>query len=697
MACRTMLERLFLVAPFVCAASLAHAGVLSLDQALQEAGDGTAAANAELQARYAAKDQRQDEAGWEVFGSASTGRYNELVTQDVRDDYYGRSYAIGIRYPLLGTLRAKVDAVHSADRDARSTEIERGLQRAQQRLAVRSAYADWWRATQEAQLCKGVDNAAQQADRQVQERLAGKWILPSDAQLMHSEWTAVTRRCALQNDLLQDTRASLASLDIQVSPDDQPQAEPLAYHPQRLQAWQDLLDSHPRIAQRQADLNSAEADRQRPWYTAIDSYLTLGGSREERSDSSEAGSGLSAGITLSAPLDVMDYGSARSREGEARYQAASQALEKERGQLLRELGKVLEQQRRSVDEYVWRGERRSAIDGIINERRQRGSLDSGEASLRLLQAEVDRYNAGFAQISAWHGAWLQDSALRLFGDDSPAFAALLGSDLLRWQGAAPTETSGTATIAWSQGTYVWQSAPLLDATQRPAHLAALAKAGINTLNLGLDSVQIASLANTRTGLGALLDAAHGQGMRVNLLLGDPSWIKPRQRPLLITLLNNLHGLPFDGLHLDLEVEQLGWPVPDQRLREWLDTLRAAHQASPWPLSISSHPRWFNEEANRQPCVPCELPAAGVAEVSLMIYSRNPQRSAEQAIAIARHWPALHMRLAQSVEADQPADISWADASAAQLHKQVDAWRGVLLPANVSGIDWQSWTDYPRPR
>ena len=149
------------------------------------------------------------------------------------------------------------------------------------------------------------------------------------------------------------------------------------------------------------------------------------------------------------------------------------------------------------------------------------------------------------------------------------------------------------------------------------------------------------------------------------------------------------------MHLDLEVEQLGWPVPDQRLHDWLATVREAKATAPWPINLSSHPRWFDEQANRQPCVPCELQRIGVGEISLMIYTRNPQSSANRALAIARQWPALKLRLAQSVEADQPADLSWADASPTQLQQQVVNWQNALRPAGVGGIDWQSWTDYPR--
>ncbi len=686
-----------LLAAAFCAPLLANATPLTLDQALHMAGDGhgSAASNARLQARYAAKEQRESESGWEVFGNANVGRYHELVTDDVRDDYYGRNAAIGVRYPLLGSLARRMDAVRASERDIRVSEIEVGYQRARQRLAVRSAYADWWRATQEQHLCENAQTAAHTAEQHLRERLDGKWILPSDARLMRSEWTAVTRRCDLQPDLLADVRESLRSLGVRVDADSTPAAIPLAGHPRPLQAWRALLDSNPRMARRDAELALAEQGRKRPWYSAIESSFNVAQTVEQRSGAGENGSGLSAGVTFSAPLDLLDYGSARSREGEARYQEAVRAREQEQGTLVRELGKVLEQQRRNANEYVWRSERREAVERIVAERRQRTGLDAGEASLRLMQAEVDHYNAGFAQISAWHAAWLQDAALRLFGDDSAEFEALLGSEWLRWQ-AQDTGAPAQA-LNWRQGVYIWDSQALLDPRRRGAELQALREAGIGMLNVGLDAGQVAERERTRSALSELLREAHALGLQVNLLLGDPAWIKPRGRGQLTGLIQQFSALPFDGLHLDLEVEQLGWPVPDQRLRDWLDTLRAAKAASPWPLRLSSHPRWFAEQARRTPCVPCELEHLGVGDISLMIYTRNPETAASRIKSIARQWPALHLRLAQSVEADQPADLSWAGAGHGQLRAQTTQWQQALLPAGISGIDWQSWSDYPRSR
>lgn len=248
---------------------------------------------------------------------------------------------------------------------------------------------------------------------------------------------------------------------------------------------------------------------------------------------------------------------------------------------------------------------------------------------------------------------------------------------------------------WSQASYVWDSEALLDPGQRPAELDALRNAGMDKIYLGLKAAQIKDLGTTRQRLEQLLRDAAGKGVQVSLLLGDPSWIEPPERHQLTDLLAKLKGLAFSSLHLDLEVEQLGMPVPDQRLKDWLETLRVASSVSPWPIEISSHHRWFADPKPGQTCVPCALPGAGVRQVSLMIYTRNPNNSARMAEQIARRWPDLQFRLAQSTEPQLDATESWAGASTEQLQHQSSAWREQLQPLGIAGIDWQAWRDFPK--
>jgi hypothetical protein len=252
--------------------------------------------------------------------------------------------------------------------------------------------------------------------------------------------------------------------------------------------------------------------------------------------------------------------------------------------------------------------------------------------------------------------------------------------------------------SWNQGTYIWDSQTLLEPEQRQHALNQLQAQGMKELLVGLTGTQVKQGLKTETALRELVQAAKARQLKVSLLLGDPSWIEPEGRQELIALIKRYQSVPFNGLHLDLEVEQLGWPVPTQRLQQWVHTLKEAKQASPWPVSISSHPRWFerscNErDANSQVCIPRLL--SGIHSVSLMMYQRNPKRITQRSLAIANRWPQLRFRLAQSVEAQLSREESWHGLPASKLQTQVAEWRQTLGGAGIKGVDWQDWAQYPK--
>jgi hypothetical protein len=237
---------------------------------------------------------------------------------------------------------------------------------------------------------------------------------------------------------------------------------------------------------------------------------------------------------------------------------------------------------------------------------------------------------------------------------------------------------------------------LLDPQRRDRELQDLREAGMGELLVGLTGAQVKAGAATVRQLQALIARCHARGVRVQLLLGDPEWILPGGRPDLLALIARYRGLDFDGLHLDLEVEQLGWPVPAQRLRDWIATLQAAARVSPWPLTISSHPRWFENTDPALPCFPCSM-GSSVKQINLMIYQRNPDRAASRALRIAGRWPALRFRLAQSVEPGLEPGLSWYGSTPGALQELMQIWRQRLAPDGFSGIDWQDWQSYPRRR
>ena len=684
-----MLRTLSLIG-LLLAASLARGETLALGELLAGLDDSALAraGRAEQDALDALKRQREAEAGWQWFASAGTGHYRELVTEDLRDDYYGRDLALGVRHPLLGSLRRQVQAVEAVELEQQRQQARNLLRRAEQRLALRSAYADWWRAEQEQRWCGDLLPAAREARARLQRRQSEGWLLASEARLQQGQWQVLERRCQRAPELIEETRAALAGIAGQaIDARQQAEAEPLAPQIRPLAAWQQALDDHPRLRERQDELRQAERNRQSPWYSTVDSSFSLAQSYEDRSGADKPGDGLVASISLSAPFDLLSYGKALGREGEARHQAAQARLEAEREQLLLGLGQALREQRSAIQALASAREELAVAEQALREQRLRRDAELERGVQGELAAELEQQAAGLRLIAAWHAAWLREAALRLFVEDDGGLAELLGVTREYWSLAS---TAGD----WRQGTYVWDSRRLLQAGSRRAELRDLRRAGMQRIYLGLSAAQVADIPLLRQRLQDSLDEAHAQGLEVALLLGDPAWLEPAGRQGLLDLLGQLQGLPFDALHLDLEVEQLGWPVPDSRLQDWLDTLAAVASLNPWPLELSSHHRWFAEPAAGQTCVPCALPQRGVQQVSLMIYTRNAERSAELAEQIAQRWPALRFRLAQSVEPQLSAEESWAGVPARQLQQQVERWRVRLQPVGVTGIDWQDWTHYP---
>lgn len=666
------------------------------------------AGQADLRALKAESKLHEDRAGWQAFASAGVGRYRELVTEDIRDDYYGRNISLGIRHPLLGSLKRQLDLVQANQYERQRQQFRVALLQAGQRLALRSAYADWWRVQQEIALCGKLVPAAERADATLRSRLQSQLIRSSEAQLQMSEWEQVASRCNALRQLEPDIREDLASVSMMDIPSTaEAVAEPLAIKPQPLVQWQALLNQHPRVTEKQNLREQADRERDTPWYSSIESDVVLAGSREYRSGSDKTGSGLMAGLVLSVPFDVVGNTRARQQVADARYEAATERVLAEQRALGLELSKALRAHSAALATINQCRQRSIIAQKALDEEESRRQAPGGNLENSLTTQRIF-FQTGFDSIAAWHAAWLRQADLNLLTDDSPRFAAQLGEQQQYWSASNATLAASPVTdlaqprrilpsqgaVKWSQATYVWDSEALLDPARRSTQLQALRKAGMEKIYLGLKSSQLNQLAVTGPRIEQLLQEAGREGLQVSLLLGDPGWIEPQQRQQLIDLLKTLRGYAFSGLHLDLEVEQLGMPVPDQRLKNWLDTLRAASNESPWPVEISSHHRWFAEVEPGRTCVPCALPGVGVRQVSLMIYTSNPQNSARMAEQIAKRWPDLRFRLAQSTEPQLPATESWAGVSTQQLQRQARAWREQLQPRGIAGIDWQAWRDFP---
>jgi outer membrane protein TolC len=665
------------------------------------------AAYSDYQAAVATRALRETETGPRLFASASTGHYRELNSANQLDDYYGRNATIGISYPLLGSLKRQMDALKDAQLDVERSKLQIALRRAEQRIALRTTYADWWRSQQELRVCSDIEKSAGRALRQVQERHSAGWVRNSDAAAMRTRWQGLLDRCDAAQAQQADYR-NLLELLTQTRLPDQAQAKATEMHINAapLSVWEQQIEGHPAIQERRAELALADQRKAQPWYASIESSISVGLATEARSGVSRNGGNVVAAINFSMPFDVAgNAGAARAARLE-RWRAARDKLQAERRRLILEVAGLLQSQRQSYRNVVTLLQNEKTARLRWNEQRARQDMEQEDGIKRAQDAQLQYYQTRFDAIAAWHDYWRTQAALLLFTDDAPDPGQLLGTQRMAWPdtpasstrtrtapGQAKQAASASTRASWASGAYVWHSKLLLNPDTRNAELERLRLAGFTRVYLGLTASQLQEHDTTKQAIRSLIHQAQSKNIQVALLLGDPAWLAPGQRHELTDIIALLSDLPFASLHLDLEVEQTGWPVPARRLQQWLDTLAAAKSASPWPLEISSHYRWFTQPYTSALCIPCKLPRTGVHTVSLMIYTRNKERSAALARDIAQQWPTIHFRLAQSIEPVLTDQESWASASDRDIGQAMVYWHDSLENAGIQGIDWQSWQDY----
>jgi hypothetical protein len=256
--------------------------------------------------------------------------------------------------------------------------------------------------------------------------------------------------------------------------------------------------------------------------------------------------------------------------------------------------------------------------------------------------------------------------------------------------------SGHATSS-GYGAYVWDSRRLpMDQPRNDFFWNHLRENGIDRLLVSFDGRQLHALRSgkERAHLLRFLETARDRKVRIELLLGEPLWILPSHRQDLLTIIQHMAELPFAALHLDLEPNQLDEARYDEThlLAQLIRTLQAVKRISPWPVGLSIHPRYLDDDRTEL-CLGCALTNIGLDELTLMIYIARPQRVSEIARSIQRRFPALRISVAQSVEPILSAAESYAEKGRSHFGQQMQALSDAMAGGNFNGILIQSFEDY----
>lgn len=266
----------------------------------------------------------------------------------------------------------------------------------------------------------------------------------------------------------------------------------------------------------------------------------------------------------------------------------------------------------------------------------------------------------------------------------------------------PCETSLLAdSLPKNVGFYIWKTESFLSARSADERFwQPFLSYGTNHLLLSFTMRQIDILTRPEgiQQMTALIKTANAKGIRIDLLLAEPTWILPEHRHKLVEIVTRLRAIPFAAVNLDLEPNQLEDEYKlDYLLAELANTLAATISISPWPVTLSTHFRYLNKQvANTSFATLIEQ--SGIHEATLLVYMANPSKAITSVTPLLTTHPKLRFSIALSVE--DPNDVaevlkqeSYFSMGLAGFLASIRTLQYGLIHANLTGIVLQDWRNY----
>lgn len=636
-----------------------------LPSLLEEAPTAPAllAERAEVERFQAQQDRQYQAHGWELFGSAGAGTFDEPVAAGIDRRYAGTQATVGVQRPLLGSDEQQRRAIWRARGEAGAAGYRYEQQLREIRRDIAGQYARIWHAQQAQTLSRAMLSVEADLDQSMRDRREQQLMRDDeigrlrqrldDARLDADQATISEEEARLELEGLLGRRVTVADAPAWFDPDQRTCPPP-------------ETDVAPGVRAVEAELESAVERERLTRFDALQSNLQLRYTSRYEDDVDRMGSGLEFVWTVSIPF--------RSLGGDSPLRRELQA-EQRRLQHLRTDARHVAQQRQDL------AERRLAV----HERRLRSvsaELDRAERNLQiardrtddglavpweeLLPARAEYYRSAMAWLDAALEIWQAQIECDRLATGQPRklervkqAQQVLGDDV---DAIHPLE--GPVRI------YLWHSAPVI-AGQDTRFWSVIDWAGVDHVWLSLDRSQIERYADSPEPLAGFMRQAQERGLSVGLLLGEPAWTLPEYRQDLVEIIEALAHFEFFDLHLDIEIDQLD-PDAHERdwlLEQWLKTVAAAAEASPWRIGISAHPRDFG---NPDRCLACEFSERGVDEIALMAYVTRPETLKARLEPILQRTAGVEWVLAQSVERALPPENSWFQVGWNAMHSGLRA-------------------------
>lgn len=652
------------------------------------------------------------DSGTKLFASTGTDHAKESVTDSLTRSYSRTHGQVGVRMELLAAAEQRQRNVLQARSLVQIEAAQMQLQQLQSVSEIGRLYVRYQRSQQREQLAQLFTHDYLEAQTLTQRRVTQGFMLQAEALGLQELYVVAQTFAAREQDIQRTTLAQMAylvgrPLAAQI-------VKPLHIKPSCQTASNDALDMHPLLEVTRIALESAQSRSALHRYGPIEGGIQLNQSVSKDWKGS-AGHATGVALDVSIPWNWREQKNKLAAQLQAEQLLAQEQLHQEKEKLQLQSKLAWAQWQRQESALVAALHQYQTAQEVLRVATLRKETLDGDGLAQVIRSRHMLYERALQYINALEardlaavelGFYLEGCALQTSINPSDEQGTTF--DPVRHLAVAHSLIAGNPTVQRNQqdksapthsvmpegtGWYAWKGSDWL---KQPHKIDRLPN-GTHRLLLSFDEqllLQLSQPGQAAQQLQALAAQAQQRNIRLDLLLGEPTWVLPEARAHLHRLITSVQGLPFHTIHLDLERSQL---KPNQQL-DWekhtIALLTEVTQMSAVPIALTTHHREFV-----LPGFMDALSQAGVKEIVPMIYSSNPATT----LAVVRKMPALpegmQLALAQSIEVELNKQESYyfqGKAKAALQWKQLAQTLAAEMPG-FNGIIVQSWDEYVRAR
>jgi hypothetical protein len=649
--------------------------------------------------------------GVSAFGSVGYAHNHDIIDPLHAWTYNQGMAGGGLSIPVLGSRLQLEDSLSEQQVQLMQLDARRQLQRRELVARLRKAYGDYWQGQRLELLARNYLQDEPTLERVVGLRTRAGLLLDADRLELLSGFSLARRDEAAggaDREVALGLMRELTGQDLDGGIAVRPVVPTACVR--KLDASDDWAASDPELVGLQRVVALRETNPRDNALYPVQSNVQL--AYQTREDMPTGQRGGSAVLSWSFQVPV-EYGSQR------RLLARAAAAQLSRARLEFEIRRQeLQQQRRELivraavlqQSAQFAALRLAAADAAVEERSLRAVKLEGDVAEQLQRARIQHYGAAKALVEAdramvyWYADWARFEMAPCNEPDATTAAqaaTAVRAARLRTataQSADSAAVQAATAVPANRALYLWRSAEWLRNTATELgerKFGEIHSAGIARLLISLDAEQMRRAIADPAPLVRAVRSTHEHGFRVELLLGDPGWIRPEQRGGLLAIIDGLKSVPFDGLHLDLEPEQLDSAADKlpALLGLLAQTLAAASATSPWPLALSIHPRDLDVRVGDSSFA--EVLQRLRVSPTIMVYVANPDRAVAIAAALLGHYPQMSFSVALSLEKSLgPQESLWSYPED-ERRRRIERVETRLAAANFSGLTLQledGWGD-----